>query len=287
MLQDLATLNAEAEEVVRSIGIPPCPAILAGLVREMRADEPDFPKIGKLIGGDVALASAMLKTVNSQFYGLPSKATSVSQALALMGLRNVSQLMTGLLLRQVFPSTSSQMMERFWETSSRIALVCAWLASRLRTLGRDDAYTYGLFRDCGMPVLMLKFADYSNVVATARADRSKSLKELEEDRYWIDHSQVGHYLAKSWYLPEPTCLAILCHHDCRALEGENTELTAASLKLVAVGLLAEHLLQRHAEEPPGSEWQSGGDVALSCLGIPASDLDELVEAVNTMLAAHS
>ena len=45
--------------------------MLTGLVGQMRNEEPDFPKIAKLIGTDVALAATMLKTVNSPFYGLP------------------------------------------------------------------------------------------------------------------------------------------------------------------------------------------------------------------------
>ena len=77
MTQDLEVLDREAEQIVKDIGIPPCPAILTKLMQEMREDEPDFKRIGKLIGGDVSLGAAMLKTVNSPFYGLNRKATSV------------------------------------------------------------------------------------------------------------------------------------------------------------------------------------------------------------------
>src|SRR5688572_3920629 len=107
MQSDLETLNREAEGIARSIGIPPCPAILTRLVRETRSDDPDFARLGELIGGDVSLAAAMLKTVNSPFYGLRSKATSIRQALVLMGLRNVTNLVTGLLLRQAFPVSAN------------------------------------------------------------------------------------------------------------------------------------------------------------------------------------
>ena len=97
MSNELEVLDREAEEIINDIGIPPCPAILTTLMREMREDEPDFVKLGKLIGSDVSLAAAMLKTVNSPFYGLRSKATSVQQAITLLGLRNVAQIVTGLL----------------------------------------------------------------------------------------------------------------------------------------------------------------------------------------------
>ena len=83
-------LDREAEEIVNDIGIPPCPALLTKLMREMRSDEPDFVALGKLIGSDVSLAAAMLKTVNSPFYGLRTKATSVQQAITYLGTREVA-----------------------------------------------------------------------------------------------------------------------------------------------------------------------------------------------------
>jgi HD-like signal output (HDOD) protein len=42
----------------------------------------------------------MLKTVNSLFFGLRTKATSVNQALQWMGVRNTVEIVTGLPLRQ-------------------------------------------------------------------------------------------------------------------------------------------------------------------------------------------
>ena len=154
MTQELDILDLEAERIINEIGLPPCPAILTTLMREMRADDPDFVKLGKLIGSDVSLAAAMLKTVNSPFYGLRSKASSVQQAIALLGLRNVAQIVTGLLLRQAFSGGASEMLEEFWEVSSAVAVLSALLAREVRGKGRDEAYTFALFQD-GKPVYMM------------------------------------------------------------------------------------------------------------------------------------
>src|SRR5215510_12304751 len=132
MQTDLEVLSREAEGIAKSIGIPPCPAILTKLVRETRSDDPDFNRLGDLIGTDVSLAAALLKTVNSPFYGLRSKATSIRQALVLLGLRNVTNLVTGLLLRQAFPVNASAGMEEFWEYSTGIARAGACLARHVR-----------------------------------------------------------------------------------------------------------------------------------------------------------
>ena len=107
METDLEVLDREAGQIVKDIGIPPCPTILTKLMQEMRHDDPDFAKLGKLIGGDVSLAAAMLKTVNSPFYGLRTKATSVPQAIALLKLilansgRHFRCWMTGLISNSI------------------------------------------------------------------------------------------------------------------------------------------------------------------------------------------
>ena len=81
-----SSLEHEAEQVVREIGIPPCPGTLTSVVREMRRDEPDLRKLSDLLGSDVALSATMLKTVNSPFYGLKTKAGTIQQALSILGL---------------------------------------------------------------------------------------------------------------------------------------------------------------------------------------------------------
>lgn len=62
-----------------------------------------------MIGGDVGLASTLPKVANSPFYGLCCKAASVQQALAMLGLNTVAQLVTGLVLLDVeMPGTSGR-----------------------------------------------------------------------------------------------------------------------------------------------------------------------------------
>jgi hypothetical protein len=191
MTQEIDTLDLEAERIINEIGLPPCPAILTTLMREMRADDPDFVKLGKLIGSDVSLAAAMLKTVNSPFYGLRSKASSVQQAIALLGLRNVAEMVTGLLLRQTFTGGASEVLEEFWEVSSAVAVLSALLARELRGKGRDEAYTFALFRDCGMLAMLGNFDAYKPQLPGSKAQGEGSVTEIEEQLHGVHHARLG------------------------------------------------------------------------------------------------
>lgn len=281
---DSAVIEREAESIAKSVGIPPCPAVLTGLVGQMRMDEPDFPKIAKLIGTDVALAAAMLKTVNSPFYGLPQKVNSIPQALALLGLRNVSHLVTRLLFQQTFPITDSPAMERYWESSSGIATLLAGLARKTRVIDRDDAYTYGLFRDCGIPVMMLNFTGYPKLLELAHNATDRVLTEMERRQFGVDHAGVGAELAESWHLTAAISQAITHHHN-DAIFGAPEPLPPQSLMMIALGVIAEKLYREHCGDTPGLEWRRAGDAALCATGISAQDLAEFSGEIDGLLAA--
>ena len=275
MQTDLEALSREAEGIARTIGFPPCPAILTKLVREARNEDPDFAKLGELISGDVSLAAALLKTVNSPFYGLRSKATSIRQALVLLGLRNVTNLVTGLLLRQAFPVTAGAGMEEFWEYSSGIARAGSCLARHVRGVDADLAYTFAVFRDCGIPAMMAGFTDYMPPYVMKDAGDGRPVTEIEEENFGIQHAFMGYYLAKEWLLPDPVCQTVLWHHDFPALREDRADVPASGARLISLGLVADHVYSTHAMGVACHEWAEHGEYALDTLGMDAAAFEEL------------
>lgn len=270
MEQTIREIDREADRIVREIGIPPCPAILTKLLKEMRQDEPDYNKASKLISTDVGLSAAMLKTVNSPFFGLRTKATSVNQALLLMGLRNTVEVVTGLLLRQAFPVGDNSAMESFWQASSGIAEVTAQLAKPLGISNRDEAYTFALFRDCGVPLMIGKFPGYSNFMKASHLDNGRAITADEIGEFGVDHASLGARLAQSWLLPEEACTAILRHHDYAQLQEESA--AGGISTLVALVLAAEWIYTQHNIGPKCREWSQGSAFALTVLGISEEEL---------------
>lgn len=265
-------LDETAAAAVRGIGIPPCPAILTGVMREMRAAEPNFRRVGALIETDVGLAATAVKTANSAFFGLPKPAATVHEALAFMGVRTVAQILTGLLLRQAFPVANSEAMAEFWERSANHAALAGKLAQSLRLADPGSAYTFGLFRDCGMAIMLRKFKGYAEVMHGHASD-GLLFAPLETERFGMDHARVGHYLANSWHLPPVLCAAILHHHDAEALAGRQSAIEAPSMRLIAIGALADHIETSSGSEPDG-------ETLLACkqLGVPAERLREIEAA---------
>ncbi len=152
--------DAMLEGSLKDIGIPPRPLILERISHEMLQPEPDYKRLSSVISADVSLSASLIKTANSPFFGYRGRVRSISEALMMLGLDVASRAIAGIILRQAFPA--SPHLVRFWDASARIARLSGWLTQYLgnHKLRPDDAYTFGLFRDCGIPILHLRFPDY-------------------------------------------------------------------------------------------------------------------------------
>src|SRR5262245_16008219 len=184
-------VSVQTAELVKEIGIPPCPAVLAEFTAEANKDDPDFRRLSHLINKDVALAASVLKTINSPFYGLSKKARTVHDALILLGLRQTSRLVAGLLLRKAFASSKSPAMFEYWESSAKIALMSGYLARELEAANLEEAHTFALFRDCGVPALLTRFPEYEQVLIETRTENELRRCEMERAQFGFDHASVG------------------------------------------------------------------------------------------------
>ncbi len=267
------------ERSILDVGIPPCPVILDRFMTEAKKDEPNYNRLAGIIGTDVGLAAGLIKTANSPYFGMRQRVRSVNEAISVLGLKAASRAVAGIILRNAFPNVPN--LERFWDASARIARLSGWLAQQLeiRGLRAEDAYTFGLFRDCGIPVLLGRFPHYEKVLMKANGDAEHSFVGLEETELPTNHAMVGCILAQSWWLPEEICLAIRNHHDLDALESASSNLPMLSRRFIATSQLAEHIVQKELGLSLTQEWTKLGGCCLRILEIGEEQLEKLyVEA---------
>ncbi|WP_269531306.1 HDOD domain-containing protein [Chitinimonas sp. BJYL2] len=273
-------LEALYARTVLDIGIPPRPIVLDVLARELRSGEPNFNRIANTVAEDVSLSAGLIKTANSPFFGFRVRARSVAHALTMLGIDTASKAIAAVALRNAFPPSPT--MERFWDASARIAEYSGCLVDLLGVregVHMDDAYTFGLFRDCGMPVLMRKFPAYKHTLERANADAERRFTNAEEDDFPTNHAIVGCLLAQSWSLPEEICQAIRHHHDFLLLQTGAASLPPASPRLIAVAQIAEYIHQQHSGMYHTQEWRKLGPSCLNLLSLSEERLPALVEQV--------
>jgi len=283
---DVSIANSEKlvlalkDELV-SIGIPPRPIILQSIEREMRKEEPDLSTLEVVISLDVGVAASLLKIANSPFFGIStSHVNTVKDALQILGLKVVGTAIAGLSLRKAFANVPN--LERFWDASACIAQISAWLTLQVpcsvRMVRPEEAYTLGLFRDAGIPVLLANFSDYMDILKIANSEAVEPFTAIEDIEYSVNHAFIGAKLANEWALSSEYGDAIEFHHDRAMIAGAGpTAIPDVSRYFIAISQLAELLHQRATHQSHTLEWDKLGSACLDVLHISQERLTELFE----------
>lgn len=276
------------ESTLDEAGIPACPFVLKQVHIEMAKDDPDLNLLARVISSDVALAGGVIAIANSPYFGFHSRVRSITEALMVLGLDVACRAISGIVLRKLFPVTLE--MERFWDASAGIARLSGWLAQHPDMgikLHASDAYTFGLFRDCGIAVLLNRFRYYQEVLKQANAEKIMGFTQIEETKCPTNHALIGSLLAQSWWLPDEISSAIRLHHEYAILQGgDSTLLTPEALALIATSQLAEHIFQYHTGMQKSQEWYKASEACLRLLEIREEQLENLYEESAPVLAKY-
>jgi HD-like signal output (HDOD) protein len=269
--------RALASGPLKDIVIPPCPELLMALRVEMGKADPDPQVIANIAGRDVAMAASLIRTANSPYYARSRPVTSVGEALGLLGMRMTEKLLTAFLMRNSI-KISSPLLEHFWETSTRRALGMAHIARQLYGIDADVAYTCGLFCHVGIPILMQGVRGYAGTLTEALARQDRSFTETENAAHKTDHAVVGALVARTWRLPTPIYQAVRLHHDFTSLT--DSQAIAEVRTLVAMSLLAEHLVALHEGAKEQREWATHGADCMAFLSVEVGEVDSWIDTLH-------
>ena len=267
---------------LRSIVIPPCPALLVRLQAAMGQPEPDLHEIARIAGADVAMSATLLRNANGPLHAAGQPVTTVGQAMNRLGLDETAALMTGFLVRHAIPVDHPQL-RRFWEQSALRAATLHFIGRHLPGVSPGLAHLYGLFCHVGMPVLLQSVRGYGGTLVEARARIDRPFVATENANHRTDHAVVGALVARTWHLAPELVAAIRLHHDLASIGEEGTEPEVHTL--VAAGLLAEQLMRRRDGLDPESEWTQHAARALRWLHLSDDDLADWAAPLHAELDA--
>ena len=284
-------LSAEyIQKVLQGISVPPQPQIMVDLQMEQVMPSPDLRAIAKLIGQDPGLSGALLKLVNSPFFGLTNRIASIQQAVNLLGCNTVINLINAQSIRGELTDEAIVTLNRFWDTAQDVAMTCLTLAKRLGYHSPDEAYTLGLFHNCGIPLMLKRFPAYMTVLEEAYANATDERRVVDTENQLLNtnHAVVGYFTAKSWNLPLHLCEAIASHHNALAIFTEDASRDAQLKTLLAILKMAEHICASHrvlGNQAQDHEWQSIEQLVLEYVGLSEYDFENLRESIRDMGAS--
>ncbi|WP_079434822.1 HDOD domain-containing protein [Zoogloea sp. LCSB751] len=265
-----------------AIRIPACPAVVTEVLKEARKDEPNFKVLARIISSDVGMSAMAVKLANSPMFGSAARVKSVQQAISRLGTSNVLNIIVAAALRSSVDGLPADFLEHFWDMAASRALCAGLLARKHVGIPPEDAYTYGLFQNAAVPVLMQHFSTYAELYAGA-GEHGDRLVALEREHFHSDHAVVGWLLARNWGLPAKIASAIQHHHNPERYILPEDELPSNALALIAIAQLAEFIIAELGGAAQGVD-QRAFENARTFLGTTDHDLDEFREIVAAALA---
>jgi len=267
------------------IYIPPQP----GLIDQIQACGADLERIGEVISVDPGVSAAVIKIVNSPVFGLDHKIGSIPQAVVMLGVERVVSILKTLLLRKSMAHIETRInMKVFWKSSVSVATVASAICRQLNLAMADEAYTLGLFHNCGVPVMAARYSNFQAVMEFSYSREDGRIAGEEFSNFGVHHAAAGYRIARVWNLPRVIALAVKNHHSVdRVLDDQSIE--NPTLKtLLCVLKMAEHMVNLPeilAQSDIDFEWMKVGPKVLEFSGLSEYDYEDLEDAVKYMLGS--
>lgn len=218
------------ELLASNAALPSIPKVIALLLSELARPEPDLRKITQLINTDPVLTLRLLRLANSAQFQLSSKISSVSEALALLGLDQVQSLATAAAVVGAFKAIPGMDMIHFWRYSLNVAKLSRTLAGMVRQ-NQATAFTAGLIHATGELVMHLILTREMEVLDRRVPPLALKRDAVERSLMGYSYAEVGAGFARSWRFPQTIVDAL--EHQCVPFDNEAYEPMAGVLHLAS------------------------------------------------------
>ncbi|HEX7599372.1 MAG TPA: HDOD domain-containing protein [Polyangia bacterium] len=193
--------------------LPPFPAIAHRILALANNEDVSAHELGSLIKLDPSFSAEILRFANSALFSARRQVTSLTQAVAMLGMDRVKSMATFVALNNmVCGSVRTLALRKVW-VHSVVTAIIAQEAARLARLDGEIAYTTGLLHNLGTLGLMSAYPDEYSRMLEVSNDFGFDLLQTERDLFEIDHCAAGAYLALDWHFPDQLAAAIATHHD--------------------------------------------------------------------------
>jgi putative nucleotidyltransferase with HDIG domain len=201
--------------------LPSAPEIARKTLATVNRDNVNLADLSRLIERDQALAARLLRIANSALFAFRSRVSSIQQAVTLLGLGRVRELVLGLSVWGALGEGGSsaaarRFRKKMWVHSSMVAAAAKMLSLRVR--GDEGAvFTAGLLHDVGKLVLGLRLGDTYWELLEDAADEGGAA-EVEMSALGCHHATVGGWLLQLWGMPDDLVDAVALHADPIVIE---------------------------------------------------------------------
>ncbi|MFN0134376.1 MAG: HDOD domain-containing protein [Phycisphaerales bacterium] len=232
----------ELSALERVLGCPTLPSLPAVAVRVIdltKSPTVSMDELAEVIRNDQGLATKILRTVNSSYYGLRRRCSTISQALVMLGMSTVKTLALSFSLVSALGDKSPGFdYVAYWRRGLYSAVAARAIARRAKVALEEEAFLSGLLQDVGMMALKQGLGrEYVDLVKSVGLEHGK-LATAELGALETTHSEVGALLAERWKLPDELIVPVRFHERPTAAPSAHVDV----VRCVALGNLVHDAL---------------------------------------------
>lgn len=195
--------------------IPTLPVIVNRLNSVIYSPQTSAKEVSKILSMDPALSSKILRIVNSAFYGLPNRITSVTHAIIMLGFNTVKNIAISSSVLDIFKkeATDVNRLKEIWKHSIGVASAAKVIAKNLGQVVLEEFFMSGLLHDIGYIALFVyQYEKFLEFVEKSKSSADSTIV-LEKSIFGYDHQEIGGYLFQKWNMPKLLEEAVSFHHE--------------------------------------------------------------------------
>ena len=209
----LEEMDALINEIVREIrGLPQFPENIMVIQKMISDPEVEMLDIARRISTDPSLTADLLKVVNSAQFMLTNKVDNIADAVKMIGLRGIRNLLFSYGTENILNMTEKK---ELWTHSHKVAFFAFNLARNV-TKNKDvvdDAYVGGILHDIGKIVFSKVHPDLIEKIRTFTDQRELTSGLFESMSAGFNHSEIGAKIAEKWNFSDALIDSIRYHHE--------------------------------------------------------------------------
>ncbi|MGO2355046.1 MAG: HDOD domain-containing protein [Marinomonas foliarum] len=212
----------QAQDLLRQTDkLPNVPDVVRELIQLLSDPDVNYSELTEKVSHDQTISLKVLRVVNSAYFGLSRKISSIDEATVLLGTDKLKTLVIASGFASSVSKVEGLKLPEFWADSFRVAELAQWLAKRTPLVQADEAFTVGIVHNIGRLLLHLTEPTIAQEIQELVANRKAGRVKAEQDLLGFTSQDAGKALMDLWKFPAGLGLAVQLHKRPFANEEPN------------------------------------------------------------------
>ncbi|MGD9149331.1 MAG: HDOD domain-containing protein, partial [Desulfobacterales bacterium] len=199
---------------------PGMPTTAAKLLPLLEDSDSTATEIENILKYDPGLTANILKLTNSAYFGIPTRISSVRQAIVLLGWKRLLQVVMTICMSPLMNKTiPGYDLPRgaLWQHSVAVSVAAEILVKALRIPDADEVFTAALLHDVGKLILG-GFVKEDLQQIEDMVTKGITFDVAESMVLGTNHAEIGGQILDKWSFPSELVSAVQWHHDPESCE---------------------------------------------------------------------